>query len=489
MAKKTGILLAMLLMSYFSFSESKEDSLLAVVNAQVEVEKIPTFILLFKAVYRSDVSKSAEYLAKAKAIEEQNTDSVLKAKILYNLGLLEAHSSNYDEAIKTFRQAKEIATITGDSVILADILNNIGIIFDDKAEYPEALKYYNEAYVISKKIDYTGGYVAVTTNIGTIYAKQGEMKQALVFFKEALIIHKSLNRYGGIGNSLNNIGLVFHYSGQPDSALVYLIKARAVWEKHKDQKGMAMTYNNLGSLYIKKGETEKAKMFLKKSLVICYSTDDNFGVTQNLNQLSSLYISIGERDSAIYITKMVVDSAKKYSLKLNLKIAYEKLAVLYEEDENYPDALSYFKLYTATKDSIFNESKSKEIGKLEANYEFEKQLEEERRLVESKKTKLENEKSRRDNLQYSGIFVFVLILFAFVFMSGKFSMRPKLAEGLIFFTFLLVFEFCLVLLDPFIENWSSGEPLYKLLFNAILAALIFPLHAFFESSLKKKLVK
>ena len=44
------------------------------------------------------------------------------------------------------------------------------------------------------------------------------------------------------------------------------------------------------------------------------------------------------------------------------------------------------------------------------------------------------------------------------------------------------------MLDPYIEAYSSGAPALKLAFNAGLAALIFPLHAFFETKLKGKLV-
>jgi len=60
---------------------------------------------------------------------------------------------------------------------------------------------------------------------------------------------------------------------------------------------------------------------------------------------------------------------------------------------------------------------------------------------------------------------------------------------MIFFSFLLFFEFMLVLLDPFIEDYSGGAPAFKLMFNAVLAAGIFPLHAFFESMIKRRLVK
>ena len=64
-----------------------------------------------------------------------------------------------------------------------------------------------------------------------------------------------------------------------------------------------------------------------------------------------------------------------------------------------------------------------------------------------------------------------------------------MAEGIIFFSFLIFFEFLLVLADPSIEAWSGGAPGIKLLFNAAIAALIFPAHAFFESRLKSRLVK
>ncbi|MFH1320425.1 MAG: hypothetical protein ABII90_07220 [Bacteroidota bacterium] len=60
---------------------------------------------------------------------------------------------------------------------------------------------------------------------------------------------------------------------------------------------------------------------------------------------------------------------------------------------------------------------------------------------------------------------------------------------MIFFTFLLFFEFTLVLSDPYIERFSAGAPAIKLAFNAILAAMIFPLHSFFEGKLKERIMK
>jgi len=46
-----------------------------------------------------------------------------------------------------------------------------------------------------------------------------------------------------------------------------------------------------------------------------------------------------------------------------------------------------------------------------------------------------------------------------------------------------------VYLDPHLESLTGGEPAYKLLINAGIAAGIFPIHQFFESRMKKRIFK
>lgn len=138
-------------------------------------------------------------------------------------------------------------------------------------------------------------------------------------------------------------------------------------------------------------------------------------------------------------------------------------------------------------DSIKNEKTQKATIRQQTKYEFEKaQLIKE----QEEKARLEAEATdRRDNLQYSVILIAILILFGWVLSLGFVKVSPRMAEGIIFFSFLILFEFLLVLADPTIERWSGGAPGIKRLFNAGIAALIFPAHAFFESKMKGRLVK
>lgn len=166
----------------------------------------------------------------------------------------------------------------------------------------------------------------------------------------------------------------------------------------------------------------------------------------------------------------------------------QELANSYYHAGDYETAYAKHLLFANFKDSIFNTAKSVEEGKLVAKFEKELMLEERAFQMEQEVKRRELEVKRRDNLQQFGIFIFLVILIIGVFMSGKFRMSLRFAEGLIFFTFLLLFEFSLVLLDPYTESLSSGSPAIKLGINALLAGIIFPLHQFFESTLKNRVL-
>ncbi|MBL4658454.1 MAG: hypothetical protein JKX73_10670, partial [Flavobacteriales bacterium] len=143
--------------------------------------------------------------------------------------------------------------------------------------------------------------------------------------------------------------------------------------------------------------------------------------------------------------------------------------------------------YVESNDNLFNEKKSKEIGRISGNYQMDKEVAEEER-IEAERAKLKLAKlTRSNNLQYAVILLVIVGLAIIIFMLGKFQLPVAVVEALIFFTFLLLFEYTLVLLDPYIEDYSSGAPAIKLAFNALLAGLIFPLHSFFEEKLKSRI--
>ena len=114
----------------------------------------------------------------------------------------------------------------------------------------------------------------------------------------------------------------------------------------------------------------------------------------------------------------------------------------------------------------------------------------ERKRTEQEQARiLEEQTQRRYWLQYSGILIFIIAVFAILLFSGRLNIPLRLAKGGLFFTFLLVFEFVLVLIDPYIEQWTGGEPAYMLMVNIALAGLFLPLHNYAVRKLEQRLFK
>ncbi len=231
-------------------------------------------------------------------------------------------------------------------------------------------------------------------------------------------------------------------------------------EETCNKHGIAVSLNNIGIIELRRGALAQALKNVTQGLLIAREIGSVHLISANAGILSKVAKIQGDRT-----TDPVLRQAR------------------------YKEALEMYELHIQMRDSIKNEETLKATIRQQTKYEFEKvqlvkeQEEKERSRIEAEVT------SRRDNLQYSVILIALLVLFGGVMSLGFVKVSPRMAEGIIFFSFLILFEFLLVLADPYIDNWSGGAPGFKLLFNAGIAALIFPAHAFFESRLKGRLVK
>jgi hypothetical protein len=165
------------------------------------------------------------------------------------------------------------------------------------------------------------------------------------------------------------------------------------------------------------------------------------------------------------------------------------LSAIYEKMNQGMKALEFYKIQVQMRDSMKSEENKKGILKIEIEHEFEKeQLIKKQRLEEAERLAT-LEKDRRNSIQYSGIGVGLFALFGLVFLFGRIRLPKWAVELSVFLPFLILFEFLLVITDPYIDNWSGNEPLIKLGINVVMAGLIFPLHAFFEGYLKRRIFK
>ena len=352
------------------------------------------------------------------------------------------------EALNKYLFSLQLKEKIGDSLAIANGVNNVGYIYEKQEEFDKMLECYYRSLKICETIKDTSCITLALNNLGFYYRSIGENKKSIPIFLKNYMLQKETNDFIGLAYTCNGIGGNLMDNGMVDSSIIYFNEALVLAKEYDVKEIWSFSYLFLGKSHFQKGELKTA---------LAYS-DSALAIAEKHNIIKCI-------SRAAKLSYQVLKTQKKWKMSMEV-----------------------YELHIQMRDSIKNEKTQKATIRQQTKYEFEKQqLLKEQDIKEATRVK-EEKANRRNNIQYSGIFVFVLILFASVFMFGKFSISSKAAEGLIFFTFLLFFEFCLVLLDPYIDKYSGGEPAYKLLFNAILAGAIFPLHAFFENTLKKRLL-
>ncbi|MBN4072098.1 tetratricopeptide repeat protein [Flavobacteriales bacterium AH-315-E23] len=444
-------------------------------------------------------------VSEAVSIAEALSWQLAIANSIGHLGTFNVLKGRYTKALEYYFKALNIDKELGNKDGIAKHLGNIGIVYTSQGDYPKALEYYFKALRMNEQMGNINYVTAILGNIGNVYKNQSDYPKALEYYFRALNMYEELDRRRGISISLGNIGDIYRNQGDFPKALEYLFKALRMNQELENKSNIAAILGSIGNIYRNQGDSASAvaddslavvqtyyRMALEyyfKSMDLSEELGDKGRIALNLGNIGSLYTKTGEFEKAeIHLQKALILS-KEIGAKEYLKSQYKYLSNLYDTLNRPTLAFEAYKLYIIYRDSIDNEENTKAQTRTEMKYEYEKaELMKEQEEREAARVEAET-LSRRDNLQYSIVLICLLVIGGVVSMLGRLSLSARAAEGLIFFSFLIFFEFILVLADPYIEGWSGGAPGIKLLFNAGIAALIFPMHAFFEARLKGRLVR
>ena len=421
------------------------------------------------------------------------------ADAVNNLGYIYDAKGDYIKGLECYHKSLEIyeklAAVPDEAIAkegkvgVANSLNNIGFIYKNQGDISMGLEYYHKSLMIYEELGAKRGLANALNNIGVIYQNQGDLAQALIYGQRSLRILEDLNDKRGMANSLSNIGSLYDGQGNLAEGLEYYNRSLNILEAIGDKNGVARSLNNMGSVYHTQGDVTQGLECYIKSLKIHQEMGNKSGMASVLNNIGVIYLDINDLKKARTNALKSLKLAREMGFPESIKRAARLLFNVNKSEGHFKEALHMYELFVQMRDSTNNDETQKATIRQQTKYEFEKAM-----LVkeqeEKEKARLKAEVTdRRDDLQYSVILIAILVLFGGVLALGFINVSERMAEGIIFFSFLILFEFLLVLADPYIEGWSGGAPGIKLLFNAGVAALIFPAHAFFESRLKGRFVK
>lgn len=450
--------------------------------------------LCFFAKYY-DYNRLNEYISKLNEISQRTGYSkgmaycdFYRAEILSDISQVRAFSC--------LEKARHILEKNELSADLAIVLGREGELFANRSDFTEALKYYVLALKqFDKKssnmnnIYYRYHYSMLLNTIGIAYKNMKDYSKSMDYYKLYLQESERLGEMWGVAIACNNMGNLEMSMGHPKKALNYYERTKKVWDSLGVDNYNGDLYLNLGNVYIDQKNFSLASDCLDSSLAIYKRKKSPTDIAKAISCRGDLFAAKKKFGNAIqeYNLSIATDSIAK-NLQLYVE-NYRGLAASYDSLDKFEKAYYYFKLYSAARDSLFNSEKAKEAGLLTANYEIQKQIEEEKRKAELAAIREKEETNRRNTIQYTGITIFVAVLFTLLFLIGKYRISDTVLEVLVFVSLLLLFEFIQVIFDPLINRITGSEPFYLLLANLAIVGAIIPLDAYLERMMNNRIKK
>ena len=336
------------------------------------------------------------------------TDSLkqelLKAKddtsrVLLMANLAEAYRWSNPDSAMYFGQgglklAKEINFIRGE----VNSLTSISVVERELGNLAKALNIALNALSISKEHHFVTEQVFALFRVANVYYDSKNYPKSQLYYLEAEALSQSIHNleYENIAQWL--IAADYTQMGKLDSAKYYADKAL---KNLTVGSGASFAYGILGDMQVKLKNDSIAFQYYRMGLQEAkrlrdYRTEANINIS-----LAKYFKEHGPMDSAILYAKNSLSTAQFLSYKNRIISSSEILAAIYETKDP-KEALKYYKIYTAAKDSLYGPAK---MQALQTSV-----MEEQEKQKEIENAKLAYQNRVRQFALIAGLVVFLFIM-------------------------------------------------------------------------------
>ena len=310
------------------------------------------------------------------------------AQAYNDIGILLYDQEKYDSAIVFYQLSGKIREQLNDGLGIAKVFNKIGIVYQKKGAFDKALENQLQALSLFTKHKNDIGISYSLNNIGILNQNLGRYDDAIKYQLQSIEIKEKLKDNYGLAGSFVNIANIYKIKGDDDKAAAYYNKAITISRSIQDKEYLANALNNIGALYIKKQKYQEALSSINESLQLRKDLGDTKGQVSCMNNLGLLFHEQKQYDSSIAILQAALNIGKDAVNCLpEVNQTYLALSRSYESVNKNDEALSMFKFYASTKDSLFTDNLSQKFAELETKYETlekEKEIQRQQYVIEKK---------------------------------------------------------------------------------------------------------
>jgi two-component system NtrC family sensor kinase len=386
--KSLNKLLFLLLLPVFvtaQFQHNQLDSMQQVLHhAANDTIRMDAYYKL--GMYYDDVNldSSVYYNEEGIAIARQLNLKLNEAEMLMNSCFPLAKMGNYPQSLKVLTQALEIAGNPSNEKNTWHLL---------KGQTPQTYRVSLLGYThmgFDNLYGYTGSY---EKQMASAY----EAKKFAESIKDSLLL---AFLYGDIGDAYIKLNKL-------DTAIAFEQKALKYFSAlpFEDRKYEGQVYSSIGSIYQQMGNLDLAKENFERAIRTGSLQNNLARIGDGCLQMAMLYQSLEKPDSGLLYAKEALESFNLVGKERSKAIAYRMISDFYEDKKKTDSSFVYLRLATLLNDSL-DKSEKKKLQEFQVAG-FNEQL----RLQELEKEKIQTQSKIRTYVMLAGIGVFMLIAF------------------------------------------------------------------------------
>ncbi len=209
-------------------------------------------------------------------------------------------------------------------------------------------------------------------SLAQVYSKNEYADISEKYLRKGLEIARKFKNDTTLADGYNRIGIFLERKNDLDSALYFYQRAFDLCSQMQVTLGMAYSLENLAGIYAKRNDLKNALRCQKQSLVFKNQSGKKLDVAIAYINIAESLDSLKQYDSSIIYTQKAIDLAKELNYKDLLQYSYQFLSGIFEQKGQYDRALELHKMYALLNDTIFNETKTKQLAEADKKYQSEK---------------------------------------------------------------------------------------------------------------------
>lgn len=440
-------------------------------------KEVADFLLALSALHSSvpDPDKAMNYATQALAIASDLKNDSLKVATYYSFGSVYQLKKERILALRNYLTALRIAEEARDALLLRSCYYTLSQFYADIKEYDKAIDYLKKAseqLPFAKNIpnkEYTS--VVDLFMMGDLYMQKKDFDMSVFYYDSSIKKADQLKYYPLKMPGYRGILRQYIQAKQPEKALAYLNSRQDLRTFVANFGASHVMDHSYAAIYTQLGKYDSARTYFAKAAA-GFEASTPAAKLSFYYQYADFYHKAGEEAKSLeYFGKAMSIADQLKDLEWQQRISKE-LDSVYAATGDFKQSRFYSNQYYLYKDSLQKLSEEKDLLQMEL-------ADEQQRQERQHKEELAAQE-RKHTVQYTGISIGIGIVFILLVAMGIFRVSETTIKVMGFFSFILLFEFIILLADTKIHHWTHGEPLPILGIKIILIAALLPLHHWLE---------